>query len=121
MFQKPRPFTTTFFNLRELTTSILQGLMITAGTIFIYLFAVQSGYSEPLTRTMVFTTLITANIFLTLVNRSFIYSVLTTATYKNNLIPVIITITILLTAALLLFPPSQVSFSLKAFRFGKQA
>lgn len=105
MFQKPRPFTTTFFNLRELTTSILQGLMITAGTIFIYLFAVQSGYSEPLTRTMVFTTLITANIFLTLVNRSFIYSVLTTATYKNNLIPVIITITILLTAALLLFPP----------------
>ncbi len=105
MYQKPRPFTTTFFNLRELTTSILQGCMITAGTLFIYQFAVQSGFNESLTRTMVFTTLITANIFLTLVNRSFLYSVLTTATYKNNLIPAVIVLTILLTASLLFFPP----------------
>jgi Ca2+-transporting ATPase len=66
---------------------------------------VQSGSNEAVTRTMVFTTLIAANIFLTLINRSFYYSLFTTLQYKNNLIPLIIGITILLTASLLLFPP----------------
>jgi P-type Ca2+ transporter type 2C len=105
MQQQPRPFTTTFFNFRELLTSIIQGLAITAGTLFMYQYAVQSGSNEAVTRTMVFTTLIAANIFLTLINRSFYYSLFTTLKYKNNLIPLIIGITILLTASLLLFPP----------------
>src|SRR5690606_15094896 len=73
MLQPPRTFSKTFFNLKELTTSVVQGLMITAGTMFIYQFAVRNGANEDTTRTMVFTTLITANIFLTLVNRSFLH------------------------------------------------
>jgi len=105
MQQKPRPFTTTFFELHELSTSIIQGLVITAGTLSIYQFAVWNGYDEPLTRTMVFTTLISANIFLTLVNRSFYYSVFTTLRYKNNLVFLIIGITMALTALLLFLPP----------------
>ena len=75
MLQKPRPFQLTFFNWNELTTSILQGLMITAGTLSAYLFAVSNGYSEMHTRSVVFVVLISANIFLTLVNRSFFYSI----------------------------------------------
>ncbi|MBC7866473.1 MAG: HAD-IC family P-type ATPase, partial [Gloeobacteraceae cyanobacterium ES-bin-316] len=43
MQQKPRPFSTTFFNLKELATSILQGLIITAGTLTCYQYAVQQG------------------------------------------------------------------------------
>jgi P-type Ca2+ transporter type 2C len=105
MLQKPRPFTTTFFNWKELATSILQGLVITAGTLTAYQYAVSQGYDEALTRTMVFTTLIAANIFLTLVNRSFYYSVFTTLAYKNNLVPLIIGITILISGLLLFVPP----------------
>ena len=105
MIQKPRPFTTTFFSWKELTTSIVQGLVITVGTLFIYQYAVNQGYSEPHTRTMVFAALVTANIFLTLVNRSFYYSISATMKYKNNLVPLIIGVTILLTALLLYIKP----------------
>ena len=101
MQQKPRPFTTTFFNAKELSTSILQGFMITAGTLLCYQYAVQQGFNEAHTRTMVFTVLITANIFLTLVNRSFYYSIFTTMKYKNNLVLLIISISILITASFL--------------------
>src|SRR5690606_38988214 len=33
MVQRPRPFTTTFFNFKELATSVLQGLVITMGSL----------------------------------------------------------------------------------------
>jgi Ca2+-transporting ATPase len=105
MKQPPRPFTTTFFNWKELTTSIIQGLLITTGTLSAYQYAVYQGFPESTTRTMVFTVLVAANVFLTLVNRSFYYSILTTLKYKNNLVPLIIGVTIAITALLLYVPP----------------
>ncbi len=105
MLQKPRPFTITFFNLKELTTSIIQGLTITAGTLAAYQYAVHHEFNEAVTRTMVFTVLIAANIFLTLVNRSFYYSILTTMKYKNNLVVLITGITIAITGLLLYINP----------------
>jgi Ca2+-transporting ATPase len=69
MLQKPRLVTNTFFNLKELSTSIFQGLAITAGTLFIYQLAVQKGYSEDTTRSLLNTTLFFGNLFVTLVNR----------------------------------------------------
>jgi P-type Ca2+ transporter type 2C len=110
MQQKPRPFSNTFFNWKELSTSIVQGLVITAGALIGYQYAVQQGYNESLTRTMVFTVLIAANIFLTLVNRSFYYSIFTTMKYKNNLVPLIIGITIGITALLLYVKPFAAFF-----------
>ncbi|MGZ3822949.1 MAG: cation-translocating P-type ATPase, partial [Mucilaginibacter sp.] len=101
MLQKPRPFSTTFFNWKELTTSVIQGLAITAGTLIAYQYAVHSGFDESLTRTMVFTVLISANIFLTLVNRSFYYSIITTLRYKNYMVLLIIAITIAILGLLL--------------------
>jgi P-type Ca2+ transporter type 2C len=101
MLQKPRPFSTTFFNWKELTTSIIQGLAITAGTLATYQYAAGRGADEQLTRTMVFTCLIAANILLTLVNRSFYYSIFTTIRYKNNLVLLIIGITLLISASLI--------------------
>ncbi|MEP6464656.1 MAG: cation-translocating P-type ATPase [Parafilimonas sp.] len=109
MLQKPRPFTASFFNWKELTTSLIQGLAITAGTLFVYQYSVYQSFSEAHTRAMVFTVLIAANIFLTLVNRSFYYSIFTTIRYKNNLILLIIAITILITG-LLLFVPVLANF-----------
>jgi Ca2+-transporting ATPase len=105
MLQNPRPFTDTFFNWKELSTSIIQGLAITVGTLFVYQYGVYFNYSEPIIRTMVFTCLVTANIFLTLSNRSFYYSILTTIRYENNLIPIITSITIAITGLLLYVPP----------------
>jgi P-type Ca2+ transporter type 2C len=105
MVQKPRPLTSTFFNWNELSTSIIQGLMITAGTLTIYQYAVHQGLHEPLTRSMVFTAIISSNIFLTLVNRSFYYSIFTTLKYRNNLVLLIIGITMAITGSLLYIRP----------------
>ncbi len=105
MSQKPKPLTDTFFNWRELSISIIQGLAITAGTLFIYRYSVDMGYNEDLTRTMTFSVLVTANIFLTLINRSFYYSILRTLMYKNNMIFYIISATIALLASILYIKP----------------
>ena len=104
MLQKPRPFTTTFFNLREITISIIQGLIIALGLLFMYQYCIQSDFTEGVTRTCIFLTLISSNVFLTLENRSFYYSIFTTIRYKNNLVLVIIGITILITILLLFVP-----------------
>lgn len=114
MLQKPRPFTNTFFNWKELNTSIIQGLMITAGNLAAYQYAIHHGYNEETTRSMVFVVLITSNIILTLVNRSFYYSILTTLKYKNNLVLLIISITILITALLIYVKPLAHFFELNA-------
>jgi Ca2+-transporting ATPase len=105
MEEKPRPFSQTFFNRKELFTSILQGLVIAVGVLLVYRFATYNHFTADLTRTMVFVTLIFANIILTLVNRSFFYSAFTTLRYQNNLVPIIISITILLTAAIVYIVP----------------
>ena len=105
MLQKTPSMGTTFFSWKELTTSVIQGLMITAGTLLTYQYAVYNDFNESITRTMVFVALISANIFLTLVNRSFRSSILDTLKYKNNLVPLIILLTIILTALLLFVPP----------------
>lgn len=104
MLQKPRPLTTTFFNLKEITISIIQGLIITLGLLFVYHYCIDAGFSEAYTRTTIFLTLIASNIFLTLENRSFYYSVFTTIRYKNNLVLMIIGITIGITSLLLFVP-----------------
>lgn len=110
MTQKPRPFSTTFFSLKELSLSVVQGLVITIGTLLVYQYAFENFNNELITRTMVFTTLISANIFLTLVNRSFYFSIATTIRYKNNMVAGIISLTLVLTASFIFFEPLSVFF-----------
>ena len=110
MSQKPKALTTTFFNWKELSISIVQGLMITLGTLFIYQYAAMNGYNEALTRTMTFTVLIAANIFLTLINRSFYYSILSTLKYKNNMVLFIILLTIAVVGLILYINPLTIFF-----------
>jgi len=117
MKQPPRPLTDTFLNLKELSISIVQGLVITLGTLFSYRYSVAEGYDENLTRTMVFATLVMANVFLTLVNRSFQESIFTTFRYKNNLLVGVIAITILLLAALVYVPVFAAFFKLTPLTF----
>ena len=104
MLQKPRPLTSTFFNLKEITISIIQGLVITLGLLFVYQYCLYNRLTENATRTAIFITLIASNVFLTLANRSFYYSIFTTIRYKNNLVLLIIGITIVMTSLLLFVP-----------------
>lgn len=104
MLQKPRPLTNTFFNLKEITISIIQGLAITLGLLFVYQYCIRENCTENATRTIVFLTLIASNIFLTLANRSFYYSIFTTIKYKNNLVLLIIGVTVFITTLLLFIP-----------------
>jgi Ca2+-transporting ATPase len=119
MVQKPRPLTTTFFNLKEVLISIIQGIIITLGLLFIYQYAIGESLTEKGTRTMIFLTLITSNIVLTLANRSFYYSIFKTIQYKNNLVGLIIGVTILVTG-LLLFVPAFSKFFLFEMVSGSQ-
>ena len=119
MVQKPRPLTTTFFNFKEVLISIFQGLIITLGLLFIYQYAIGESLTEKGTRTMIFLTLITSNIVLTLANRSFYYSIFKTIQYKNNLVGLIIGVTILVTG-LLLFVPAFSKFFLFEMVSGSQ-
>lgn len=107
---KPRPLSDTFFSWKELTTSIIQGLFITAGTLGTYQFALNQNLGENITRTMIFTTMVIANVVLTLVNRSFYFSIFTTLKYKNNLVLLIIGITISLTGIILFVPAISAFF-----------
>lgn len=116
---KPKALTTTFFNWRELSISIVQGLVITAGTLFVYQYSVINGYDEALTRTMTFTVLIAANIFLTLINRSFYYSIFTTLKYKNNMILFIILLTIAIVGLLLYVKPLTTFFEFEKLNFNQ--
>ena len=110
MLRKPRKLLDTFFSWKELTISIVQGLMITAGTLFAYQWSISNGLAEEETRAIVFSTLIFSNILLTLVNRSFTFSIITTLKYKNTLVPLIIISTTLLLAILHIVPAIRVFF-----------
>ncbi|MEZ2441006.1 cation-translocating P-type ATPase [Chitinophaga sp. RCC_12] len=112
MLQPPRPITQTFLSFREMNISILQGLIITAGVLTAYQWSVAQDAGEVLTRSMVFTTLVLANIFLTLVNRSFYYSFIHSMRNRNKLMVAVIGITLLLLAAMLYIPPVARFFSL---------
>jgi P-type Ca2+ transporter type 2C len=104
MQRAPRKMGTTFLSLKQLSISIIQGLMITTGCLGIGYYYMQQGAGETTIRTVIFITLLFSNIFLTLVNRSFYYSVFKTLTYKNNLVLLIIGITLLFILAILYVP-----------------
>ena len=105
MQQKPRKLTETFLHWRELSISIVQGIMITIGVICTYYYAIGQGNSEISTRAMIFTTLVLANIWLCLVNRSFIHSVWSSFKNNNRLFPLIIGVSLVLLFCILYIPP----------------
>lgn len=112
MRKPPRQRTENFFSRRELSGSILQGIMITLGVLGVYFWAMTHGYNESMTRTFTFITLIISNIFLTLVNRSFQETIFKTIFYKNNLLPVVLIASLVLLLALQYVPFLNHTFQL---------
>ncbi|EON76865.1 Cation transport ATPase [Lunatimonas lonarensis] len=111
MNNPPRKMSETFFSMPELSISVLQGLTITAGTLGLGYYLMLSGESIETVRTIIFTTLVLSNVFLTLANRSFYYAVFKTIQYPNRLMPVILGISLLLLVLMLTVPGIQSLFS----------
>ncbi len=116
MQRPPRRLIATFLSGKQLQTSIVQGLIITAGCLGIGYYFIQRNYDEATVRTVIFITLLFSNVFLTLVNRSFSYSVLTTLKYKNKLIILILFITLVFVFCSLYMPYVRNLFLLEAIQ-----
>ena len=114
MQRPPRTITDTFLNWRELIMSIVQGLVITLGVLFIYQLTTQNGGNEEKTRAMVFSTLIFSNIFLSFVNRSFYYSVIESFKNRNPLLIGISALVLALLLAILYIAPFSSFFKVTA-------
>lgn len=117
MLQKPREMSDTFLSWKELKISIIQGLAITLGILFAYQWAVTGGSDEVNTRSIVFSTLVFANVFLSLVNRSFVYSVLESLKNNNKLFPIFLSASIVLLLAILYIPAFASFFQVRAINF----
>lgn len=110
----PRMMTDTFLNRKELLMSIFQGLVITSGVLFAYQVGVWGGGNEEKTRAMVFSTLIFANILLSLVNRSFFYSMFESFKNKNPLFLIVNGVVLVLLFAMLYLRPLSDFFKISA-------
>jgi Ca2+-transporting ATPase len=119
MLQKPRQLGSTFLSLKEMSISIVQGIVITIGILFVYQLTAQTGGSENLTRTMVFTTLVFSNIILSLVNRSFYYSVITSLKNKNNMMVFVNSATLLMLVLIIYINPIAQFFSVLPLQFNQ--
>lgn len=117
MLRPPRIMSSTFLSFQQLIISIIQGLAITAGCLGIGFYFMQQEAADTLIRSVIFITLLLSNILLTLVNRSFYYSIFTTLSYKNNLIPFIVAITLLFIAAAQYIPFVRELFGLALLTF----
>lgn len=110
MKKPPRTMSDNFFSFHELSLSIFQGLIITVACLGIGYYYMENNYSEGEVRTIIYSTLIFSNIFLTLSNRSFYYSIFTTIQYKNVLIPIILTVSLLVLLFSIFFRPLREIF-----------
>jgi Ca2+-transporting ATPase len=116
MVLPPRKRSVSLFQQDELLISIVQGLMITIGVLWLYHFSMTNGASFNHTRTLVFTTLIICNIFLTFTNRSFNQNFTKTIHYKNRLAPWVLLISVLFLLVIHLVPAVQSIFGLEHIR-----
>jgi P-type Ca2+ transporter type 2C len=110
MQQAPRPLTSSLFAGSELAWSIAQGLGITLAVLGVYFVFMQQNQPAGVIRTLVFSTLVLSNIFLTLVNRSFRLSVLETLGTPNKTLWLMLGLTLGLLLATLFIDPAQQLF-----------
>jgi Ca2+-transporting ATPase len=90
MQRKPLIMGTSFLSFKQLLMSLIQGLIITGGCLLLGFYYLQHGATNETVRTFIFITLLFSNIFLTLINRSFKFTILKTIFYKNNLVLLIL-------------------------------
>jgi P-type Ca2+ transporter type 2C len=115
--KSPRDRKESLFTKKEILISSIQGCVIAISILILYYFFMTHQYNMETTRTIVFTTLILSNLFLTFVNRSFSKTINYTIKYKNNLAPYIVAISILFLIVLHFIPFVQQLFQLTHLSF----
>jgi len=118
MQRAPRKMSSTFLSFNELSISIIQGLAITAACLLLEYDTLNKTNDETLTRTVIFSTLIFSNLFLTLINRSFYFSVFTTLKYKNKLLPYVLVISLIILFMAIYTAPVSEIFGFKPLSIG---
>ncbi len=121
MNQPPRAMSSTFLSWRELGISIVQGLMIAIGILFVYQYKVQNGGNEGKTRAMVFSTMIFANVLLSFANRSFFYSIFESFKNRNPLLMGISALVLTLLFVILYVNPVSHFFKVTALTINELA
>ncbi len=96
-------------------------MVITLGTLASYRIGVQQGFDEELVRSLVFSTLIMANIGLTFVDRSFTRSFLAAARNTNVVLRIVVLITLVALGITLYVPPVARLFDLAPLTLGQLA
>ncbi|MFI5151867.1 MAG: cation-translocating P-type ATPase [Chitinophagales bacterium] len=116
MEKKPRSRRQNMFSGRELLVSVIQGLVLATGILSIYYYFMDRNYSIDYVRTIVFTTLVFANVFLTFVNRSVQDTLLQTFRLKNSLVPWVLLMSAAFICSMLFIKPIQTLFHLTTIR-----
>lgn len=117
MLLKPRDRTIGLFNSNESLISIVQGLITSAGLLILYFIFMNNHHSLEEIRSIVFTTLLINNIFLTFTNRSFTENFTITIRYKNSLVAPILGASILLLACIHFVVPVRNLFGMAIITF----
>lgn len=112
MLQSPRNRNMGLFSWDELLLSIVQGVMIASFILMLYYYYMQAGAAIEEVRTVVFSSLVLCNMFLTFANRSFNKTIFYTLRYKNNLAPFVVIISAAFIAALYYIPAVKELFKL---------
>ncbi len=114
MLKPPRSAKEALFTRKELLFSLLQGFVIALFVLAMYPYAQGRNLPEAGIRACMFSTLVFANLFLTLVNRSFVYPVYQSFKNKNRTIPFILGISCFLLALILYVPFFASMFKVQA-------
>jgi Ca2+-transporting ATPase len=112
MLLPPRERMRGLFTREELLIGIVQGLTITTGVLILYNVFMKEHYSIEVTRTVVFTTLILANMFLTFTSRSLTQTLYYTIRNKNVLAPFVIIISAIFLLSLQFITPVRHLFKM---------
>ena len=110
MSQSPRKQSDALFTWQELGGSVLRGMVITVALLGLMYGLHHVGHGDTTIRTVIFSTLVLSNILLTLTGRSEHDSIFVTLRYKNILVPLMATITLLLLVVLIYISPAAELF-----------
>ncbi len=113
MNRPPRRKDEGLFTRRILALSLLQGLVVLAVVLFVYVYALGRGVDEAGARSLTFTTIVIANLSLILTNRSWSENIMTTLRTPNRAMVLVFAGTIGSLLLVLLVPALR-----DLFRFG---
>jgi Ca2+-transporting ATPase len=117
MKRKPRNPEEKIFNRKTIFLSVVQGLIMLAMMIFVFRFALHSGRSEMVARTMAFSTLIISNLGLILSNLSWKESILSVRQFGNKALVYVLSGAIALLLITVYVPYFQDLFLFSALNF----